>query len=358
MVNAHVSSRVFAGLLPQMMRAGIDAGFQAAAADAVVDELRHARLCAAVVEALGGEARAPLPDLDEVPRHEDVTRWRRCCATCSRCLPERDRGGRAAGEQPPPATESTLRRVLTGDPRRRGRPFAAGLADAAKPGAAYRRRMRARLGAYLVPAFAPAVRAALHGVEHPARCGRVLGVEDRRDSTSLFIDVVNEVIVPRLEAFDLPARQAVEAALAARRRRASDRHRRPIAVRAATDTARLRQVASAVRRPPTYAFVPRRPRDPPGADSSDQDVGEAPARGPSRGGPCSAPRLPSMIAQRDGRRPRSLLGWSRRGAPHRSGRGCPAGKRASTPRWTRPRAAGGAATGWRATSSRPSWRRG
>ena len=41
-----------------------------------------------------------------------------------------------------------------------------------------------------------------------------LGVEDRRDSNALFIDVVNEVILPRLEAFNLPARQAIEAALA------------------------------------------------------------------------------------------------------------------------------------------------
>ncbi len=72
MVDAHVSSRLFAGLLPQMMRAGVDAGFQAATAEAVVDELRHARLCAAVVEALGGEARAPLPEPCDVPRHDDV----------------------------------------------------------------------------------------------------------------------------------------------------------------------------------------------------------------------------------------------------------------------------------------------
>ena len=54
MVHANVASRLFAGLLPQMMRAGVDSGFQAATAEAVVDELRHARLCAAVVEALGG----------------------------------------------------------------------------------------------------------------------------------------------------------------------------------------------------------------------------------------------------------------------------------------------------------------
>src|SRR5262245_10997931 len=42
MVDEQAASRVFAGLLPQMMRAGVDPRFQAAAADAVVDELRHA----------------------------------------------------------------------------------------------------------------------------------------------------------------------------------------------------------------------------------------------------------------------------------------------------------------------------
>src|SRR5262249_47689565 len=70
MVDEQASSRLFAGLLPQMMRAGVDAQFQAAAADAVVDELRHARLCAAIIRALGGEARASLIVSDDVPRHD------------------------------------------------------------------------------------------------------------------------------------------------------------------------------------------------------------------------------------------------------------------------------------------------
>src|SRR4051812_27255196 len=72
MVHSHVASRLFAGLVPQMMRAGIDSAFQAASAEAVVNGLRHARLCGAVVEALGGQARAPLPDVCDVPRHDDV----------------------------------------------------------------------------------------------------------------------------------------------------------------------------------------------------------------------------------------------------------------------------------------------
>ena len=74
--------------------------------------------------------------------------------------------------------------------------------------------MRARLGAYLVRR-SPGCSTALHGVgrRRPV-AAEMLGVEDRRESTSLFVDVVNEVILPRLEAFDLPARQAIEAALA------------------------------------------------------------------------------------------------------------------------------------------------
>ena len=76
-------------------------------------------------------------------------------------------------------------------------------------------RMRARLGAYLVPAFAQLFERHYTGVGAPRPvAAEVLGVEDRRDSTSLFVDVVNEVILPRLEAFDLPARQAIESALA------------------------------------------------------------------------------------------------------------------------------------------------
>jgi hypothetical protein len=216
MVNEHVSSRVFAGLLPQMMRAGVDAGFQRAAADAVVDELRHARLCAAVVEALGGEARAPLPDLDEVPRHEDVdvleALLRNVLAVS--CLNETVAVALLENNRRL-VTESTLRRVLTEiladevGHSRLGWQMLSNLAPRIDD------RMRARLGAYLVPAFAQLFERHYTGVgaPHPV-AAEVLGVEDRRESTSLFIDVVNEVILPRLEAFDLPARQAIEAALA------------------------------------------------------------------------------------------------------------------------------------------------
>ena len=65
--------------------------------------------------------------------------------------------------------------------------------------------MRERLGAYLVPAFARLFEENLSG---GAGSNAV-------DSKTVFVDAINEVIVPRLEAVDLPARAAVEAVLAA-----------------------------------------------------------------------------------------------------------------------------------------------
>jgi len=217
MVNEHVSSRVFAALLPQMMRAGVDAGFQAATAEAVVDELRHARLCAAVVEALGGEARATLPVLEDVPRHEDVgpveALLRNVLAVS--CLNETVAVALLESNRRL-VTESTLRRVLTEilsdevGHSRLGWQVLSHLAPRTDP------PMRRRLGEYLVPAFAQLFER--HYTAAGAPCPppvEILGVEGRHDSTALFVNVVNDVILPRLEAFDIPAREAVVSALSA-----------------------------------------------------------------------------------------------------------------------------------------------
>lgn len=72
MVNEHISARVFGVLLGQAMAAGISARRQTELADFAAEELRHARRCAAMVVALGGEARAVLPALPGVPAHADV----------------------------------------------------------------------------------------------------------------------------------------------------------------------------------------------------------------------------------------------------------------------------------------------
>jgi hypothetical protein len=41
MVNEHISARVFAALIPQMMKAGLNPDWQAEVATMISDELRH-----------------------------------------------------------------------------------------------------------------------------------------------------------------------------------------------------------------------------------------------------------------------------------------------------------------------------
>jgi hypothetical protein len=205
MVHAHVASRLFAGLLPQMMRADIDSGFQAAAAEAVVDELRHARLCAAVIEALGGQPQAPLPQVSDVPRHDGVAPLEALLRNVLSivCLDETVAVAQLENRHRN-ARESTLRRVIAEildgeiNHSRLGWRMLQSLAPRIDAG------MRERLGAYLVPAFARLFD------EHLGSAG-----SNPVDSKTVFVDVINEVIVPRLEAVDFPARAAVEAALAA-----------------------------------------------------------------------------------------------------------------------------------------------
>jgi hypothetical protein len=208
MVDEQIASRLFAGLLPQMMRAGVDAGFQAAAAEAVVDELRHARLCAAVVEALGGEARAPMIGFEDVPRHDEVGPLEallRNVLSIS-CLEETVAVALLENSHRL-ARESTLRRVIAeilDDEIRHSRLGWRMLQNLAPR---IDGRMRERLGAYLVPAFARLF-------DRHLTSGGAPGTQTVA-SKVLFVEAVNEVIVPRLEAFELPAREAVEAALAA-----------------------------------------------------------------------------------------------------------------------------------------------
>ena len=72
MVNEHVSARVFAGLLPQLMRAGVPVVRQTEAATMIADELRHARLCAGVLASLGASTTAPMGPLSDIPSHDDA----------------------------------------------------------------------------------------------------------------------------------------------------------------------------------------------------------------------------------------------------------------------------------------------
>lgn len=212
MVNEHVSARVFAGLLDQLMRAGMDAEWQHRIAEMISDELRHGRQCAAVVEALGGVAIAPLPELPEVPSHPDATPLEgviRNVLSVS-CLSETVAVSliRAEHQEVGPAVlTDTLAEILADEVQhaRFGwnllKALAPQLDDATKE----------RLGEYLVVAFHHLRE---HELKHlpvdtvPSRAAADYGVCDGRDARKLFLDTVEQVILPGLEQHGLPAQAA------------------------------------------------------------------------------------------------------------------------------------------------------
>ncbi len=71
MLNEYASSEVFEALGEQLGRA-FDPALAEACALFAGEERRHGVLCGAVVEACGGEARAPLPARAAFPRHPDA----------------------------------------------------------------------------------------------------------------------------------------------------------------------------------------------------------------------------------------------------------------------------------------------
>jgi hypothetical protein len=70
MVNEYASSEVFRALGSQL--AVFDAKLEAECVAFADEERRHGVLCGAVVEACGGEARAPIPARPPFPRHPDA----------------------------------------------------------------------------------------------------------------------------------------------------------------------------------------------------------------------------------------------------------------------------------------------
>jgi hypothetical protein len=72
MVNEHASAEVFDGLARQIRRAGLDEELARECEGFAAEERFHGVLCGAVVEAACGEARAPAPERDELPLHDDV----------------------------------------------------------------------------------------------------------------------------------------------------------------------------------------------------------------------------------------------------------------------------------------------
>jgi len=72
MINEHESGVVFDVLAEQLALAGVEERHVRRCREFAEEELHHGALCGAVVEALGGQAIADIPEPEPVPRHEEV----------------------------------------------------------------------------------------------------------------------------------------------------------------------------------------------------------------------------------------------------------------------------------------------
>ncbi|MFT3774623.1 MAG: ferritin-like domain-containing protein [Minicystis sp.] len=212
MVNEHGSAPVFDGLARQLRRAGAAAEDIDACVRMAEEERTHGILCGAVVEALGGDARAPEKVNHAFPEHRDVSPiegvTRNVLSVC--CLAETIAVTviTAEREEMPAGDLRRLLSVILADEvghARFGWRFLAEVAPSLDAAA------RGRLGAYLRLAFASVEQHELAGFpldarfpEGAAAFGLCNGVEARE----LFYATVRDVIVPRLEAHGLPAANA------------------------------------------------------------------------------------------------------------------------------------------------------
>jgi hypothetical protein len=216
MVNEHISARVFAGLIPQMMAAEIDPEHQQKVAEFIQEELRHAVQCASVVHAVGGEARAELPPLPPVPEHPGVSPLesfvRNLLSIC--CLSETIAVALIGAERietGPPNFEELLKRILA-DEVGHAR-FGWKLLDELAP--RIDDAMRTRLSDYLITALSHLEE---HELAHlpptapPSAKAMAIGVCDGNDARRLFFQCVETVIVPGLEKRGLAGEAAWKAA--------------------------------------------------------------------------------------------------------------------------------------------------
>ena len=215
MVNEHISARVFAALIPQMMKAGMPSKWQEEIAGMIQQELRHGRQCAAMVHALGGEAIAEIPDLAEVPEHNDCAPMEgllRNIISIS-CLSETVAVSLIGAEHEdvgPPEMRETLGIILSEEVQhaRFGWMILREISDMVP------QDMKERLGDYLVGAFKHLrdhELAALPNDHTPSEEASKVGVCDGNDARSLFFDTVEQVIIPGLEEHGLPAGDAWQA---------------------------------------------------------------------------------------------------------------------------------------------------
>lgn len=209
MANEYASARVFAGLVPQLMRAQLSAARIADLATFVADELSHAQQCAGVLVSLAARPVAELPTLDDIPTHTDCGplegALRNVLSIC--CLSETVAVSLINAERIEQAESpigDVLQRILA-DEVKHAR-FGWKLLEDLEIDAA----MKANLSRYLHVAFAHLER---HELEHlsplPAPTNAMAyGACDGALARDIFFSTIEEVIVPRLEQHGFDARTA------------------------------------------------------------------------------------------------------------------------------------------------------
>ena len=224
MMNEYGSSRVFEALSDQMRRAGFAPKDVAECAKFADEERRHGVLCGAVVESLGGLAVFELDDdCPPLPEHADTTPVVAVLrnAMSVGCLSETvavSLIGAERIEMPPGELRDLLTTIYADEVghSRFGWRTLARIAPMLDAGT------KERLGEYLEVAFAHLVE---HELSHlplssqPPAEGAVYGLCSGSDARRLFLDTVEEVIVPGLEMHGIPARRAWFASCASRAQR-------------------------------------------------------------------------------------------------------------------------------------------
>lgn len=209
MVNEHASAAVFDALAKQLADAGVDAAHVRACASFAHEERTHGVLCGAVVEALGGQARAELPDRAAFPEHAGASRLEAALRNVLSvsCLSETVAVALIGAERYE-MPDGELRDLLTtiwSDEIGHAR---FGWALVGEHLASVDASVRARLGDYLAVAFA---HLEAHELAHlpaggaPPPEGAALGLCSGASARALFYDTVHDVIVPRLEELGLSA---------------------------------------------------------------------------------------------------------------------------------------------------------
>jgi hypothetical protein len=212
MVNEHGSALVFEGLATQFETMGAPVEMVSACRGFADEERRHGSLCGAVVEALGGEARAPANEQPPFPLHDDAETTREATLRnmISICCLSETVAVSLIGAERLDMPEGALRGLLTeiySDEVGHARFGWTHLGEILGGDAP----LTARLSTYLRVAFGHLEH---HELAHlPAQAapppnGAVLGLCGGREARSLFYDTVEKVIIPGLEAHGLTAQSA------------------------------------------------------------------------------------------------------------------------------------------------------